>query len=429
KVIRHQQGDGLFSLWPQSQTYPHLAAYALWGLTVAQKSGEEVPAEVFDNGIRALEQWTNKPGTMKPDGDGAVMAMGAYVMALRGKPNPGINARLYNLRSGLPRWGQAFLLRAMKLAKADPRQLAELQKLVEAGVIVKDGKALVHETAGGDQYHYMNSDIRASAMTLAALLEVDPQSKLIDPLAAGIKASRGKAGDWVSTQETLWSLVALSDYGRRAATGETMVSVKVGGKQLLNRKILGSEIATTRVPLSAMTGDAIELAVSDGANVSVRVREARVDAMTPVANGFTLTRTYKDAAGKPLTSVKAGDLVTVKLEVTAAANQQWVALVDPIPAGFEVINPKLAAGGTQPEDKPQDRWSRGYGWVQWDHQEMRDDRVQWFADSMHAGTYELTYQARATIDGTFSAMPASIEAMYSPDIRARTARTTITVTK
>ncbi|HWU86085.1 MAG TPA: MG2 domain-containing protein, partial [Kofleriaceae bacterium] len=52
KVIRHQQGDGLFSLWPQSQTYPHLAAYALWGLTVAQKAGEQVPAEVFDTGLR-----------------------------------------------------------------------------------------------------------------------------------------------------------------------------------------------------------------------------------------------------------------------------------------------------------------------------------------------------------------------------------------
>ena len=52
KVIRHQQGDGLFSLWPQSQTYPHLAAYALWGLTVAQQAGETIPAEVFERGHR-----------------------------------------------------------------------------------------------------------------------------------------------------------------------------------------------------------------------------------------------------------------------------------------------------------------------------------------------------------------------------------------
>ncbi|MGE5185074.1 MAG: alpha-2-macroglobulin family protein, partial [Acidobacteriota bacterium] len=94
KILRHQQGDGLFSLWPQSQTYPHLAAYALWGLTVAQKAGVEVPADTFDRGTAALEAWANGAGNMKPDGDGATMAMAAYVMAWRGKPDTALNARL-----------------------------------------------------------------------------------------------------------------------------------------------------------------------------------------------------------------------------------------------------------------------------------------------------------------------------------------------
>ena len=93
--MRHQQGDGLFSLWPQSQTYPHLTAYALWGLTVAQKAGEQVPADVFDNGLAALSAWANGAGNLKPNGDGATMAMAAYVMALRGKPDAGLNARLF----------------------------------------------------------------------------------------------------------------------------------------------------------------------------------------------------------------------------------------------------------------------------------------------------------------------------------------------
>ena len=102
---------------------------------------------------------------------------------------------------------------------------------------------------------------------------------------------------------------------------------------------------------------------------------------------------------------------------------------------------QLAAGGTQlppgskapttnpPPTTPGSPWSRANHWIRWDHQEMRDDRVQWFADRMHAGEYVMTYQARATIDGTFTAMPATIEAMYEPDMRARTIRSTVTVTK
>jgi uncharacterized protein YfaS (alpha-2-macroglobulin family) len=361
------------------------------------------------------------------------MAMGAYVMALRGQPDANINARLYNLRTGLPKWGQAFLLRAMKLAKADPKQIDELKALVAANVApVTATQSLVKEKDASDGLHYMNSDIRASAMTLAALIEVDPQSKLIDPLAAGIKAGRDKAGNWVSTQETVWSLVALNEYGRRARGGDTTAIVKVGGKQVISKKVIGTEIASVTVKLDQLAGDQIELAVDQPAHVSARVREARVDAMKPAANGFTLERTYVDAAGKPITSVKAGDMITVKLVVSTTENRQWIALVDPLPAGLEVLNPKLAAGGAQlqrPDAKPpQDPWARR-GWVRWDHQELRDDRVQWFADVMGAGTYELTYQARATIDGTFSAMPASIEAMYQPHLRARTARGTLTVTK
>jgi uncharacterized protein YfaS (alpha-2-macroglobulin family) len=435
KVIRHQQGDGHWSLWPQSQTYPHLTAYAMWGLTVAQQSGEQIPPEVFDNGIRALQQWANK-GAVKPDGDGAVMAMGAYVMALRGKPDTSLNARLYAVRSGLPKWGQAFLLRALHQAKADPAQIAEVKKLVEAGITV-DGtqaRALVREGTGKDpsyHYHYMHSDIRASAMTLAAMLEVDPQSKLVDKLAAGIKASRNGAGDWVSTQETLWSLVSLADYGKRATGGETTATIRVGGKQIGNRKITGAEIASFKLPLGEVAGDKLELTVTGTANVSVRVRESRVDAMAPVSNGFELKRVYLDAKGAEVASFKAGDMVTVKLELTTKAAQQWVALVDPIPAGFEVVNPKLAAGGAQQPNQPTnpDPWARRWGYVTWDHQELRDDRVQWFADRMGAGNYQMTYQARATIDGSFSAMPATVEAMYQPDVRARTARQTITVTK
>lgn len=66
--------------------------------------------------------------------------------------------------------------------------------------------------------------------------------------------------------------------------------------------------------------------------------------------------------------------------------------------------------------------------ITWDNQELRDDRVQWFADRLRQGRYVLTYQARATTDGTFLVLPAQAEAMYEPEINGRSAMTTFTVT-
>jgi len=253
---------------------------------------------------------------------------------------------------------------------------------------------------------------------------------VIDPLVAGLKDARGKTGTWISTQENLWSLVALAEYGRRAANGTTTATITVGGKQVFKKKISGAEIASVKVPLGGTTGDDVAVKVTDGAYVGVRVTEARVDAGAAVSNGYTITRSYRDAKGAPQTSFKAGDLVTVRLEITAPNERKWVALVDPIPAGFEVVNPKLAAGGQSTTALPSG--SQRVTWwnaITFDYQELRDDRVRWFADDMRAGAYELTYQARATIDGTFAAMPATIEAMYAPDVRARTDRTQVTITK
>jgi uncharacterized protein YfaS (alpha-2-macroglobulin family) len=433
KVMRHQQADGNFSLWPQSQTYPHLTAYALWGLTVAEKAGEKVPASVFDNGIAALQTWSQS--AVKPDGEGATVAMAAYVMALRGKADSALNARLYAIRTGLPKWGQAFLLRALKLSKAPQEQVYELEKIVSSGVTVTGSSALVKETSSAYEYgHYMNSDVRATAMTLAALVEVNPNSALIDPLVAGLKAQRDKGGAWSTTQENLWSLVALAEYGRKGAKGDATVTITSGGKQIGKKKITNSEIFTMQLPLGA--ADDLAIKVDHGAHVSARVTEARVDAGKSVSAGFTLERTYTDTAGKPITTVKAGEIVKVHLTLSASEARKWVALVDPLPAGFEAINDKLAAGGTatngQTAKDPDDWQTRRQHWINavtWDHQEMRDDRVLWFADNMAAGNYELEYEVRATIDGTFAVMPATIEAMYAPEVRARTATSTFTVTK
>jgi uncharacterized protein YfaS (alpha-2-macroglobulin family) len=173
--------------------------------------------------------------------------------------------------------------------------------------------------------------------------------------------------------------------------------------------------------------------VDRGAAIGVRVTEARLDAGAAVANGFSITRRYVDASGAEKTAFKAGDLVEVRLTVTADASRRWIAMVDPIPAGFEVVNPKLAAGGQNlAPTAGVDPWAqRPSYWnaLTWVHQELRDDRVMWFADAMRAGTYQVSYRARATIDGTFAVMPASIEAMYQPELRGRTAASSVTITK
>jgi hypothetical protein len=58
-------------------------------------------------------------------------------------------------------------------------------------------------------------------------------------------------------------------------------------------------------------------------------------------------------------------------------------------------------------------------WSPFDHTEIRDDRVVYFARVLWRGSYNATYLARATSAGRFTAAPAQAEEMYNPGVHGR----------
>ena len=99
-----------------------------------------------------------------------------------------------------------------------------------------------------------------------------------------------------------------------------------------------------------------------------------------------------------------------------------VALVDPIPAGLEAMNPALAVTGPIPQD-PNEQKSRGRYWwwasTWYEHQNLRDERVEAFASLLWEGVHEYTYVARATTPGNFVVPPPKAEEMYMPETFGR----------
>ena len=430
KVIRHQHDTGQFSLWPGSQTYPHLTTYAMYGLAEARKAGVRVDRGALDRGLRAVRAWaTSSQRLLTPGGELANMALAAYVMAALGAADPGLNARLYEAREGMPRYGQAFLLRAMKRAGASAPQLRVLRDgLLQA---VRPGAApLVRETFGGkatfDSVHwYMSSDVRSTAITLSALLEADPKNPAVGRLVRGLLKARRKDGRWYNTQDNIYSLVALSDFARTRAAGRATVTLALNGKRLARGKLKGSRVLTLARPLSRLAPGKLVISANAGSRprYTVRLVQARqAVAQGALDRGFTVTRAYLDPqTGAALSSFKAGQLVKVRLTVKTPRRRVYVALSDPLPAGFEAVNSRLATSSAT-RHRGRQRWRRGrYGRYVWSHKELRDDRVLAFADRMPAGSYTLEYRARATIPGRFTAAPAQAEAMYQPDVLGRTA--------
>ncbi|MCA9555946.1 MAG: hypothetical protein KC933_38330, partial [Myxococcales bacterium] len=120
--------------------------------------------------------------------------------------------------------------------------------------------------------------------------------------------------------------------------------------------------------------------------------------------------------------VKAGSRVKVTLQMVAPSRRYHVALVDPLPAGFEPLNPALAVSTTPPPDPAApERAPYGWWWYRpwYEHENLRDDRVEAFSTLLWEGVHEYTYYARATTPGTFVASPTKAEEMYAPEVFGR----------
>ncbi len=130
---------------------------------------------------------------------------------------------------------------------------------------------------------------------------------------------------------------------------------------------------------------------------------------------------------------RAGARVRVEVTLVAPAVRHHVALVDPLPAGLEPLNPDprherrrdaTDAGRatkrrtTRDEAESEERLG-GSSWLWFAHHELRDDRAEVFATSLRAGVYRFEYLARATTKGRFVAPAPKAEEMYAPETYGR----------
>src|SRR6185436_2401200 len=95
----------------------------------------------------------------------------------------------------------------------------------------------------------------------------------------------------------------------------------------------------------------------------------------------------RDAQG--VWHIKSGARVRVTVRMVNENRRYHVALVDPLPAGLEPVNAELA--GAQPDaPRPEDSTGRDRGYYRWwgpwyEHENLRDDRVEAFASYLYEG--------------------------------------------
>ena len=439
-----QNGDGGFPVWRRGQeSRPFYSIHVTHALVRAQEKGFAVPQDTLLRAIDHLAGIEEFYPSYYPEW--VRQTLSAYALNVRylaGDVDAQKALSLYN-EGGVE--------------ELPLESLAWLWPVLDSGGYQAESEAIARhfnnravETAGAanfttsydeDAYLLLHSNRRTDGIILDALIAVQPESDLIPKVVNGLLAHRTR-GRWGNTQENVFILLALDKYFNtfEAETPDFVARIWLGETYAGEHQFEGrtTERRETEIPMSylvqAAGGETQDLILSKEGPGRLYYRLGLSYApddleLEPLDMGFIVERVY-EAVDDPADvsrdedgtwHIRAGARVRVKLKMVADNRRYHVALVDPLPAGLEIVNPALAVSEETPADPAEARSGWWWWWTWYDHQNMRDERAEAFSTLLWEGVYDYEYVARATTPGTFVVPPAKAEEMYSPEVFGRSA--------
>ncbi|MEZ0231124.1 MAG: alpha-2-macroglobulin [Planctomycetota bacterium] len=432
-----QNADGGFGWFGENESQPYQTAYVAYGLALAKKAGFKVPDDLFKRVVEFLEKAIQN-GSLDQDG----RAYACYALATAGNFKTSELVALAAKKGQLNDYSKAVLALALKLAgqnglATDVAAALDASALRLNGRCHWEGKTITYGA-------WQSNTTEVTAYALRALVALDPQDPKIAETVTWLTERQQESGLYTTTKDTAAVVLALADYVRvtNELTPNLKVTVSVNGQtQTLDFAKLDMSTASRVITVPGKllkTGPNSIVISRQGTGAlyytALLDQKVRMDPIPALEQGISVKRTFfkvttsVDQNGqvvedeKPLVgNVKLGDKVRVKLTLQVSKNAavEHVNLEDRFPVGFSVVD---------------DRATGWRGWSWWcSAREVHDDRLVFFASQLQlqgpqgGTTYEYSYDLRAEVAGTFMALPATAEAVYTPDVNGRSDGKVITI--
>jgi uncharacterized protein YfaS (alpha-2-macroglobulin family) len=355
----------------------------------------------------------------------------------------------------MPVFALAYLHDAL-LAKGEAgTRLADLRRRMGNAVLPEGGSAHVEELADPYLLWFWNSNVRSTAIVLNSLVKAGATDAPLREIVRWLMAAR-KQGRWGNTQENAVAMEALVAYYTKyeSVIPDFRGVVSLGRKEILKDEFRGrsTEASRTALPMAQVLAmrprdPAAGMPLTfrrDGEGTlfyAARLRYASNELYQQGLDaGIRVERRYEpyveNGNGPASKTYAAGDLVRVTLTFQLTKERRFVAVSDPLPAGFEAVESWFATTASdlaRQQDRQRNAGGEATDWRNWwrysgfDRVERHDDRIQLFATRLAEGVHEFSYIIRATTAGEFRTAPTHAEEMYEPEVFGRTATDVIEV--
>ena len=444
--------NGLIGYWPGSAGYVSLTAWSTMFMIEARGAGYPIDEALFDQSIRALKSSMRSDYQYYISGaayEERTWALTALAMA--GESVDSYAAELARKADFLNLESLSQVVVALSQGdQYSEKQLRALYKKLWASIVFRlyRGK----ETYGGLQSDALStsalilpSETRAVAELLRAVsrtpehlqseLMVQRKQQLVDAIVG-----LGQGDGWGSTNANAAALLSLSEILTTDQILPESLSVVLKSKN--NEQI----IQLDKQPMTSTTikhGDELNLSVqgsTEGRSL-VLMSDTRytpaLDGSHVVAraNGFVISREMQkiltgnqppkkisiNSAAQSI-AFRVGDVVEEHIELINPVDRHHIAIVIPLAAGMEPLNPALATA--PPEAK-----ATGQLTLQPSYVSFQDDQAAYYYDSLPKGSYHFYFRTRATIPGSFIQPAAYSEMMYDEAVNGQSFGARVVISK
>ncbi len=475
KILRARQTpEGSYGLWASNHHVDVEASlYAQLFLIEAAERKQAVPPDLIKNGNKYLRALAEGGGG-KSLSDERERAIAVYLLTRQGQVTSTWVADVHRTLEA-------------KYAKAWKRDIVAMYisatyALLKQEKLSNDAKRDFPLT-GKFTYSGMHSSTTRSGQGIYLIAKHFPSElskvneavylELIEPLTKNQTTTYGSG--WL-----LLAFDAIASTDNAKASTETLAIAELDKKGVAKPRALPAML----VPKVDVTGGTAKVRFENKGSIPAFyvVNQSGYDragtATQVVDNGLEIIREYVDKAGKPITDVKVGDEIDVKLTfrtIGSRASVSDAAIVDLLPAGFEWVpavkttanedqaaintgnanpcpparreedanaseedatprnedeqpsegNPECTPEGEEAPEQPKVAWQPpigvpGTGTNAWSPQfaDARDDRIVLYGE-VSTTAQSFTYRIKATNKGKFTTPPAYAESMYDRTIKAR----------
>ena len=258
-----------------------------------------------------------------------------------------------------------------------------------------------------------------------------------DKLLMWLNSSKNNDGYWNNEVNTKMVMNAFISYMEFTSSISSSLNTTTNQIDILvnDKKINGNVVPISNLKTDLLNSVSINKSDKNtGLYYDIALKYyVPVNQISKTDEGFVIDRGFYRLSDKKfenkVSDARVGEVLNGRIEVVVPKDRNYVNIDSYIPAGFELVNFSLA---TENQNNYIDNKNNQYS--QWqnyyiapdeqdlypDYQEIRDNELFLFKQTLTPGIYKFDYYVRALIPGKYSFLPSYVYEKYTPENFGRT---------